>query len=180
MGTTASRVAQASNGTVTRQQVAEHFSENPITYHNTLQSSMTNNPGIAALFIEALMTPDRGKGISSGGSIALWKQLNLSAGKILPEALSDQEWNDIIDLHLDAIMTQKDYVRDSEYLRDVRTVPGSVTRCWRSIHCARPDGGAWRVWPAETRHRNICQHPMGTTSRVPPSRMAQNPSVIRN
>ena len=119
VGTTASRVAQASNGTLTRQQIAEHFSENPITYHNTLQSSMTNNPGIAALVIEALMTPYRGKGISSGGSIALWKQLNLSAGKILPEALSDQEWNDIIDLHLDAIMTQKDYVRDSEYLRGV-------------------------------------------------------------
>ena len=119
VGTTARRVARESHGTLTRQQVAEHFSENPITYHNTLQSSMTNNPSIAALVIEALMTPDRGKGISSAGSIALWKQLNLSAGKILPEALSDQEWNDIIDLHLDAIMTQKDYVRDSKYLRGV-------------------------------------------------------------
>ena len=99
--------------------MSEHLSENPITYHNTLQSSMTNNPRIAALVIEALMTADRGKGISSRGSIALWKQLNLSAGKILPEALSDQEWDEIINLHLDTIMTQEDYVRDPEYLRGV-------------------------------------------------------------
>ena len=117
VGTTADRIAKASRGALTRQQVAEHFSENPITYHNTLQSSMTNNPRIAALVIEALMTEDRGKGISSRGSIALWKQLNVSAGKILPEALSEQEWDNIINLHLDAIMTQKDYVRDSGFLR---------------------------------------------------------------
>lgn len=118
-GTTANRIAKASRGTLTLQQVAEHLSENPITYHNTLQSSMTNNPRIAALVIEALMTAGRGKGISSRGSIALWKQLNLSAGKILPEALSDQEWDDIINLHLGTIMTQQDYVRDAEYLRGV-------------------------------------------------------------
>ena len=119
VGTTSERIAKATHGTLTRQQVAEHFSENPITYHNTQQSSMTNNPRIAALVIEALMTPDRGKGISSRGSIALWKQLNLSAGKILPEALNDQEWNDLVDHHLDTIMTKKDYVRDPDYLRGV-------------------------------------------------------------
>ena len=119
VGTIASRISQASHGTLTRQQIAEFFSENPITYHNALQSSMTNNPNIASLVVEALMTAGRGKGISSSGSIALWKQLNLSAGKILPEALSDQEWNDIIDLHLDAVMTQKEYVRDPDYLRGV-------------------------------------------------------------
>ena len=119
VGTISNRIAQASEGTLRRQQVAEHLSENPITYHNTMQSSMTNNPRIAALVIEALMTAGRGKGISSRGSITLWKQLNLSAGKILPEALSDQEWNGIIDLHLDTVMTQQDYVRDPEYLRGV-------------------------------------------------------------
>ena len=119
VGTISNRIAQASQGTLARQLVADHFSENPITYHNTMQSSMTNNPRIAGLVIEALMTPGRGKGISSSGSIALWKQLNLSAGKILPEALSDQEWNAIIDAHLDAIMVQNEYVRDPDFLKGV-------------------------------------------------------------
>ena len=84
-----------------------------------MQSSLTNNPRVAALVIEALMTPDRGKGISSRGSIALWKQLNLSAGKILPESLNDLEWADIVDGNLDNIMTQKEFVRDGEFLRGV-------------------------------------------------------------
>ena len=117
VGTISERISGVSGGTLTRHQVAEHFSENPITYHNTMQSSMTNNPRIAALVVEALMTPGRGKGISSSGSITLWKQLNLSAGKILPEVLSDQEWSIIIDQHLDALMTQKEYVRDPQFLR---------------------------------------------------------------
>ncbi len=119
VGTTSERIAQASGGMLTREQVAEHCSENPITYHNIIQSSMTNNPRIAALVIEALTTPGRGKGISFNGSIELWKQLNLSAGKILPEALGDQEWNAVIDLHLDHLMTQKEYVRDPDFLRGV-------------------------------------------------------------
>ena len=119
VGTIADRIAKESRGTLARQEVADHLSENPITYHNIMQSSLTNNPRIAALVIEALMTPDRGKGLSSRGSIALWKQLNLSAGKILPESLNDQEWADIIDLNLDSIMTQKEFVRDGAFLRGV-------------------------------------------------------------
>ena len=119
VGTISDRIAQASRGTLSRQQVADHLSENPITYHNTMQSSMTNNPRTAALVIEALITVGRGKGISSKGSIALWKQLNLSAGKTLPESLGEHEWNDIINLHLDTIMTQEEYVRDPGHLRGV-------------------------------------------------------------
>ena len=117
VGTIADRIAKASRGALTRQEVANHFSENPTTYHNTLQSSMTNNPRIAALIIEALTTADRGKGISSRGSIAFWKQINLSAGKVLPESISEQEWNNIINSHLNSIMTQKENVRDPGFLR---------------------------------------------------------------
>ena len=117
VGITADRIAQASNGTLTRQQIAEHLSENPITYHNIMESSMTHNPRLAALVLESLMTPTRGEGISSRGSIALWKRLNLSAGKVLPEAVSSQEWNDIIDQHLDVIMTIPENVKNRKYLR---------------------------------------------------------------
>ena len=78
---------------------------------------MTNNPRIAALIIEALTTADRGKGISSRGSIAFWKQINLSAGKVLPESISEQEWNNIINSHLNSIMAQKENVRDPGFLR---------------------------------------------------------------
>lgn len=121
LGHTAARIAQASNGTLTRQQMATHLSENPITYHNIMQSSMTHNPRLAALVLEALMTPGRGDGITSRGAITLWKRLNLSAGKILPEALSDYEWNDIINRHLDAIMTAPEYVKGRQYLRGTET-----------------------------------------------------------
>ena len=117
LGHTAARIAQASNGALTRQQVATHLSENPVTYHNIMESSMTQNPRMAALVLEALLTPGRGDGITSLGAITLWKRLNLSAGKILPEALSDYEWNDIINQHLDAIMTMPEYVKGRQYLR---------------------------------------------------------------
>lgn len=117
VGVTADRIAQSSGGTLNRQWIADHLSENPITYHSIMRSSMTHNPRIAALVLEALMTEGRGEGISSGGTIALWKQLNLSAGKILPEALSDQEWNDIIDQHLDTIMAVPENVKSRWRLR---------------------------------------------------------------
>ena len=119
LGTMAERISGASQGALTRQQVAEFFSDNPVIYHNTLQSSMTNNPRISAKVIEALTTPERGKGISSRGSIKFWKELNLSAGKVLPEALNDHEWRILIDRHLATTMTEGDYVRDSRYLRGV-------------------------------------------------------------
>ena len=104
VGVTTERIAQASGGTLTRQQIAEYLSENPIAYHSIMRSSMTHNPRVAALIMEALMTTERGDGISSAGTIALWKQLNLSAGKNLPESLLDQDWNNIIDQHLDTVM----------------------------------------------------------------------------
>ena len=116
VGITAARIASASNGTLTRQQVADHLSENPVTYHNIMRSSMTHNPRMAGLVVEALMTPGRGDGLSSAGSIALWKQLNLSAGKVLPEALSDHDWNGIIDQHLGAIMTVSANVKGRQHL----------------------------------------------------------------
>lgn len=117
VGVTADRIAQASGGTLTRQQIAEHLSENPITYHSIMRSTMTHNPRIAALVLEALMTQGRGEGISSGGAIALWKRLNLAAGKILPEGMSDQEWNAVIDQCLASIMAVPEYVRNRQSLR---------------------------------------------------------------
>ena len=117
VGTTAERIAQASGGTLARQQVAEHLSENPITYHSIMRSNMTHNPRVSALVLEALMTGGRGEGISSSGAIALWKQLNLSAGKVLPEALTDQEWNDIIDQHLHTLMAVPGNVKSRWYVR---------------------------------------------------------------
>ena len=117
VGITAHRIAQASKGTLTRQQVAVYLSENPVTYHNIMRSSMTHNPRLAALILEALMTPGRGEGINSPGSIELWKQLNLAAGKTLPEAMSNQEWNAIIDQHLDNIMAATGNVKNRRFLR---------------------------------------------------------------
>lgn len=117
LGLTAARVAQASGGTLSRQQIAGHLSENPITYHSIMRSSMTHNPRTAALVLEALMTPGRGEGISSAGAIELWRRLNLSAGKILPEALSSGDWNDIIDEHLNEIMRIEKYVKGRWLLR---------------------------------------------------------------
>lgn len=111
VGITAARAAQASGGTLSRQQVADHLSENPTTYHNLMQRSITQNPHTAALVLEALMTPGRGEGISSDGSHELWRRLNLSAGKILPEALSSGDWNSIIDEHLNEIMRIEKYVK---------------------------------------------------------------------
>ena len=111
VGKLSERLEAASGGRLARHRVAEHLSENPITYHSAMRSSMTHNPRMAALVLDALMTPGRGEGISSDGAINLWKRLNLSAGKILPEALSDSEWSEIIDEHLDEIMRVKEYVR---------------------------------------------------------------------
>ena len=117
VGITSQRIAKASGDMLTRQQVADHLSENPITYHSIMRSSMTHNPQVAALVLQALTTPGRGNGISSAGAIALWKQLNLSAGKLLPEALSDHEWNEIIDEHLDTLMAVPANVKSRWNLR---------------------------------------------------------------
>ena len=119
-GKLSERVEAASGGRLARRRVAEHLSENPITYHNAMRSSMTHNPRMAALVLDALMTPGRGEGISSDGAINLWKRLNLSAGKILPEALSDREWDAIIDGHLDEIMRVNEYVKRGYSPRGVK------------------------------------------------------------
>lgn len=117
VGVTSERIARASSGTLTKQQVAEHLSENPITYHSVMRSNMTHNPRISALVMEAMMTDSRGKGISSEGAIALWKRLNLMAGKMLPEAMTDQEWNDIIDGQINEVMTETANVKTRWDLR---------------------------------------------------------------
>ena len=117
VGVVAARAAQISGGTLTRQKVATHLSENPTTYHELQQSLMTHNPRTAALVLEALMTPGRGEGISSAGAIELWRRLNLSAGKFLPEAMGDHDWNCIIDEHLNGIMTVDSYVKTRRHLR---------------------------------------------------------------
>lgn len=117
VGVTAARVAQASGGTLTRQQIAEHLSENPVTYHNIMESSMTHNPRLAALVLEALTTAGRGEGLNWRGSIALWKQLNLAAGKFLPEAMGDHDWNGIIDEKLDGLMREAGNVKTRRHLR---------------------------------------------------------------
>ena len=119
IGTTAERIAQASSGPITKQQVADYLSENPITYHSIMRSTMTHNPRVSALVLEALLTEGRGEGISSSGAITLWKQLNLSAGKLLPEALTDQEWNDIIDEHLNSVMATPANVKSRWFVRGV-------------------------------------------------------------
>ena len=138
VGEVAERAALASNGSLTRERVATHLGENPITYHNIMQSSMTHNPRMAALVLEALMTPGRGSvmgddgetaagsaddartGVSSRGSINLWKRLNLAAGKILPEAMSDHDWNAIIDDLLDEVMRVPEFVKGRRDLRGVK------------------------------------------------------------
>lgn len=116
VGEFAERAAQASNGTLTRERVAKHLGENPITYHNAMQSSMTYNPRMAALVLEALMTRT-GEGATSRGAINLWKRLNLAAGKILPEALGDHELNAVIDDLLDEVMRVPEFVKGRWDLR---------------------------------------------------------------
>ena len=119
VGELAERAALASSGSLTRERVATHLSENPITYHNAMQSSMSHNPRMAALVLEALMTTGRGEGVSSRGSINLWKRLNLAAGKILPEAVSDHAWNAVIDDLLDEVMRVPEFVKKGWDLRGV-------------------------------------------------------------
>ena len=120
VGELAERAALASSGSLTRERVATHLSENPITYHNAMQSSMSHNPRMAALVLEALMTTGRGEGVSSRGSINLWKRLNLAAGKILPEAVSDHAWNAVIDDLLDEVMRVPEFVKKGWDLRGVK------------------------------------------------------------
>ena len=120
VGTTAERIAEASGGTLTKQQVAEHLSENPVTYHNIMHWDFSKNPSASALIMEALVKDGRGEGISSGGSITLWKQLNLSAGKVLPEALTEREWIDNIDENLDDVMATPANVKSRWHLRGSR------------------------------------------------------------
>ena len=120
VGELAERAELASNGSLTRQRVAEHLSENPITYHNAMQWLMTHNPRMSALVLEALLART-GEGVTSRGSINLWKRLNLAAGKILPEAVSDHEWNAVIDGLLDEVMSVPVFVKGRWDLRGVDT-----------------------------------------------------------
>ncbi len=115
---TAIKAAGASGGAFSEKDAIEHLAEYPRHYHNMMDSNFSRHPLICAELLRALLT--EAKGISGIGSDQVWKRLNLTAGTLLPDAMSREQIRQLIKRHVEEIMSNPDFVTDRTKLRNRR------------------------------------------------------------
>lgn len=113
---TAIKGARASAGAFTEEQAVNHFANNPRHYHNMMDSNFSRHPVVCAEMLLALMTEARG--ISGVGSDQIWKRVNLTAGTLLLDAMPREQLRELINRHIDDIMSLPQYVVDRNRLRN--------------------------------------------------------------
>ena len=113
---TAIKAARASAGAFTEQAAINHFANNPRHYHNMMDSNFSRHPVVCAEMLLALTTEARG--ISGVGSDQIWKRVNLTAGTLLPDAMPREQLRELINRHVNDIMSMPQYVSDRNRLRN--------------------------------------------------------------
>ena len=113
---TAIKAAKASAGAFTEEQAINHFANNPRHYHNMMDSNFSRHPVVCAEMLLALMTEARG--ISGVGSDQIWKRVNLTAGTLLLDAMPREQLRELINRHVNDIMSLSQYVADRNRLRN--------------------------------------------------------------
>lgn len=113
---TCRRAAEHSGNAFTAQQALDHFSENAENYHNSMQFNLMRNPLLLAECVRALLK--EATGISTAGYRRVVRQLNLSAGALLLDALSRQQVRSLVIKIVEDTMSDPEWVRDRRYLRN--------------------------------------------------------------
>ena len=117
---TALKAAKASGGAFTEKQAMNHLANNPRHYHNLMDSNFSRHPIVCAELLLALMT--EAQGIKAGNSDEIWKKLNLASGTLLLDALPREHLRNLINKHVDEIMSIPDFVLDRSKLRNRKPV----------------------------------------------------------
>ena len=113
---TAIKAAEASGGAFSQEEAIQHFANHPRHYHNMMDSNFSRHPLVCSELLRALMNEARGMKVASSDQI--WKRLNLNAGTLLLDAMPREGIREIINKHVEAIMSRPEFVADRSKLRN--------------------------------------------------------------
>ncbi len=112
------RAEAAAEGIFTAEQALELFSTGAERYHYCMRFSFMRNPLMVAEYIRVLLY--EAQGINRNGIMNMIRRINFETGARLVDALSREQYRQLIVSIAESVMTDPKHVMDRKYLKGVK------------------------------------------------------------
>ena len=120
MAHTATKAASASGGAFTAGEALDHFANHAEHYHAIMKVNVLRHSLILAEFGRVLLTG--AQGVKDNGVYELLRRVNLMAGTRFLDLLTRDELRDMIEEHVESVMSNESMVSDRTKVRNVKAL----------------------------------------------------------
>ena len=120
MAHTATKAASASGGAFTAGEALDHFANHAEHYHAIMKVNVLRHSLILAEFVRVLLTG--AQGVKDNGVYELLRRVNLMAGTRFLDLLTRDELRDMIEEHVESVMSNESMVSDRTKVRNVKAL----------------------------------------------------------